>query len=163
MVCGNPPGTTYRLRQLGLGFLGDGALCTKNTVPTLTASRFLQRPHRRKSIRPPSAPDWMEAGSMLSDEQVDEVFDDEFLASLYDYFNPWTPSDNFYFNMTKEIDGCVLDLGCGTGMLACRIASIGLSVTGVDPAKGMLRAAMSRDGGDRVNWIRGDGRNLRLI
>jgi SAM-dependent methyltransferase len=99
---------------------------------------------------------------MTAEEQVDQVFEDEVLASLYDYFNPWTRADDFYFDLAREIGGNVLDLGCGTGMLACRIASEGLSVTGVDPAKGMLRVAASRNGGDRVNWINGDGRTLDL-
>ena len=38
----------------------------------------------------------------------------------------------------------VLDLGCGTGLLACRIAEEGFAVTGVDPAEGMLRVARAR-------------------
>jgi SAM-dependent methyltransferase len=56
----------------------------------------------------------------------------------------------------------VLDLGCGTGRLACRIAQEGLSVTGADPAEGMLRVARSRQGTARVSWIKADGQTLRL-
>jgi 2-polyprenyl-3-methyl-5-hydroxy-6-metoxy-1,4-benzoquinol methylase len=93
---------------------------------------------------------------------ADEVFEREFLASLYDYFNLWTPSDEFYLQMARESGGRVLDLGCGTGMLACRIAQEGLSVTGVDPAEGMLRVARSRVGHERVSWIKAAGQSLRL-
>jgi ubiquinone/menaquinone biosynthesis C-methylase UbiE len=84
---------------------------------------------------------------------VDEVFADEFFASIYDYFNPWTPSDQFYLELTRETGPRVLDLGCGTGMLACRIAADGCAVTGVDAAKGMLRVSRSREGAERVTWI----------
>ena len=58
--------------------------------------------------------------------------------------------------------GPVLDLGCGTGMLACGIAAKGLNVTAVDPAEAMLRIARTRPGGDKVNWIQSDGQSLRL-
>jgi SAM-dependent methyltransferase len=46
--------------------------------------------------------------------------------------------------------------------LACRIAQDGLSVTGADPAEGMLRVARSRQGTERVSWIKSDGQTLRL-
>lgn len=94
--------------------------------------------------------------------QTDDVFEEEFLASLYDYFNTWDACDEFYLELAREAGGRVLDLGCGTGMLACRIAEEGLSVTGADPAEGMLRVARSRQGTERVCWIKADGQTLRL-
>jgi SAM-dependent methyltransferase len=95
-------------------------------------------------------------------QQTDEVFGDEFLASLYDYFNPWDACDEFYLGLASETGGRVLDLGCGTGRLACRIAQEGLSVTGADPAEGMLRVARSRRRTERVSWVKADGQSLRL-
>ena len=56
----------------------------------------------------------------------------------------------------------MLDLGCGTGMLACRIAEQIGPVTGLDPAAGMLRVARSRANADKVEWIEGDARRLDL-
>lgn len=91
-----------------------------------------------------------------------EVFEEEFFASLYDSLNPWSVSDDFYVDRAVETGAPVLDLGCGTGMLACGIAARGLSVTAVDPAEAMLRFARSRVGGDKVNWIKSDGQSLRL-
>jgi ubiquinone/menaquinone biosynthesis C-methylase UbiE len=91
-----------------------------------------------------------------------EVFEEEFFASLYDSLNPWSVSDDFYVDRAVEAGDPVLDLGCGTGMLACGIASRGLSVTAVDPAEAMLRCARSRVGGAKVNWIESDGQSLRL-
>jgi len=94
--------------------------------------------------------------------QPDEVFERESLAEFYDYFNPWDACDEFYLGLARESSGNVLDLGCGTGMLACRIAREGLSVTGVDPAEGMLRVARSRRGNERVSWIKAYGQSLCL-
>jgi len=92
----------------------------------------------------------------------DEIFESRSLAALYDHFNPWSPSDDFYLAQARETGGRILDLGCGTGMLACRIAADGLAVVGVDPADGMLQIARSRPGADKVAWVRGDGQSLRL-
>jgi len=93
---------------------------------------------------------------------ADEVFEDFLFASLYDHFNPWDVCDDFYLSLAREAGGRVLDLGCGTGLLASRIARDGMDVTGVDPAEGMLRVARGRDGGERVSWIKGKGQALRL-
>jgi SAM-dependent methyltransferase len=94
--------------------------------------------------------------------QADEVFEDEFLASLYDHFNAWDACDEFYLALAREFGGPVLDLGCGTGMLASRIAQEGLGVTAADLAEGMLRVARARAGSGRVSWIKADGQSLRL-
>ena len=94
--------------------------------------------------------------------QVDEVFEDSFFASLYDHFDAWDVCDDFYLKLALEIGGSVLDLGCGTGLLACRIAQDGLTVAGADPADGMLRVARSRPGAERVAWIKAAGQTLRL-
>jgi SAM-dependent methyltransferase len=93
---------------------------------------------------------------------VDEIFDDDFLALLYDHFNPWDACGDFYLQRARESGGPILDLGCGTGMLAARIAADGLEVFGVDPAAGMLKVARSRPGAERVTWIAGTGQDLDL-
>lgn len=91
-----------------------------------------------------------------------DLFADDLLASLYDWFNPWSAGDDFYLEIAHAMGGRVLDLGCGTGMLACRLATGGLDVTGVDPAEAMLRVARSRPGGDRVTWVQSAGQDLQL-
>ena len=93
---------------------------------------------------------------------AEDVFEEEFFASLYDCVNPWSVSDDFYADRAVAGGGPVLDLGCGTGMLACAIAAKGLAVTGVDPAEAMLRVARTRPGGDKVKWIKSDGQSLHL-
>jgi ubiquinone/menaquinone biosynthesis C-methylase UbiE len=91
-----------------------------------------------------------------------DVFEEDFFASLYDCLNPWSVSDDFYVKQAVRLGGPVLDLGCGTGMLACSLAAKNLEVTGVDPAEAMLRIARSRVDGDKVTWIQSDGQSLRL-
>ena len=55
-------------------------------------------------------------------------------------------------------DGDLLDLGCGSGDLARRLAAGGYRVTGCDIAPRMLREAAAADGGHTVRWIRLDPR-----
>jgi SAM-dependent methyltransferase len=52
--------------------------------------------------------------------------------------------------------GDLLDLGCGSGDLARRLAAGGYLVTGCDIAPRMLREAAAADGGHTVRWIRLD-------
>ncbi len=94
--------------------------------------------------------------------EATDVFDDPLLASVYDDLDPWAASDEFYLELAREIGGAVLDLGCGTGRLACRIAAEGLEAVGADPAEGMLGVARSRPGTEAVTWVQSDAQNLRL-
>jgi len=96
--------------------------------------------------------------------QADEVFEDSLFASLYDHFNGWDACDDFYCDLARTLKSGarVLDLGCGTGLLACRIAEHGFAVTGVDPAEGMLDVAKARPGAERVSWIKSVGQTMRL-
>jgi SAM-dependent methyltransferase len=48
----------------------------------------------------------------------------------------------------------VLDLGCGTGELACRLAADGLQVTGCDISPNMLSRAAAGDGAGCHAWVR---------
>ena len=91
---------------------------------------------------------------------IDDVYRDARIAGLYDLFNPWMACDDFYLDRTTRRAGAVLDVGCGTGMLACRIAAAGIVVVGVDPAEGMLSVARSRSGAECVEWIHSKAEDL---
>lgn len=52
----------------------------------------------------------------------------------------------------------VLDVGCGTGVLAGRLAESGCRVTGVDPSQGMLN--VMAEARPAVEGVRGEGRDL---
>jgi SAM-dependent methyltransferase len=54
--------------------------------------------------------------------------------------------------------GRVLDVGCGTGVLAGRLARAGFTVTGVDPSQGMLRVLAGSE--PAVGGLRGVGSAL---
>ena len=55
----------------------------------------------------------------------------------------------------------VIDIGWGTGLLACALARRGYQVTGVDPARAMLAVARNRPDGDRVRWTEGEAGDLK--
>ncbi len=55
----------------------------------------------------------------------------------------------------------VLDLGCGTGGHAVRLAQRGYKVTGVDSSPGMLERARAKEA-QGAEWLEGDVRTLRL-
>jgi len=92
----------------------------------------------------------------------DKIFDDPRLAALYDASNPWGAGDAFYLARAGDTPVRVLDVGCGTGALACAMAARGHAVTGVDPARGMLEIARSRPGGEAVRWIESDAAGLSV-
>ena len=95
---------------------------------------------------------------------ADEVFEDSLFASLYDHFNGWDVCDAFYLCLARTLKSGarILDLGCGTGLLACRIAEEGFAVTGVDLAEGMLGVAKARPGAGRVSWVKSAGQSMQL-
>ncbi|MDQ2701031.1 MAG: class I SAM-dependent methyltransferase [Actinomycetota bacterium] len=54
--------------------------------------------------------------------------------------------------------GSVLDVGCGTGVVATRLADAGYDVTGVDPSAGMLEHLRENDA--RVTAVQGSATEL---
>ena len=82
------------------------------------------------------------------------------LAALYDALNPPDASTAFYLGLPGPPPARILDMGCGTGQLACEFAGRGHHVTGADPAAAMLAVARARPGGDRVRWIQAGAAGL---
>ena len=80
-------------------------------------------------------------------------YSDPRLAAVYDPLNPSDDDILFYLDLAGETPKTVLDMGCGTGRLACELAARGHQVTGADPAAAMLDIARSRSGGEKVTWI----------
>lgn len=81
--------------------------------------------------------------------------EDPRLAALYDIECAGRWDHDFYLALAAELDAkSVVDIGCGTGVLAVDAAESGRSVLGVDPAGAMLDIARTRPGGERVDWIR---------
>jgi len=90
----------------------------------------------------------------------DRLYDDPDLVQFYDLENGWGPDFDFCTRLAEDAKS-VLDLGCGTGELAAKLAER-CEVTGVDPAASMLQVARRRPGGEQVTWIQGDARGLEL-
>lgn len=91
-----------------------------------------------------------------------DIYSDDAIARLYDHFNGWAQDNEFYLALARETGGPVLDLGCGTGLGAVRLAAEGFEVTGADPSLSMLAVARSREGTERVHWIHASGQSLDL-
>ncbi|MEM9605750.1 MAG: methyltransferase domain-containing protein [Pseudomonadota bacterium] len=82
------------------------------------------------------------------------------LVALYDRFNPWGPADAFYEGLAAGAPCRVLDIGSGTGTLACALAAQGHTVTGLDPSDTMLAVGRRKPAADRVHWHHGDAATL---
>jgi len=91
----------------------------------------------------------------------DAIFAHPRLAPIYDLLDPDRGDLDAYAGMAAEFGArSVLDVGCGTGTLACLLAGRGLAVTGVDPAGASLDVARAKPGADAVRWLHGDATSL---
>lgn len=91
----------------------------------------------------------------------DAIFDDPRLAPLYDPFEAERGDLDAYLLMAHEFGAQrVLDVGCGTGVLALLLAERGYDVVGVDPAAASVDVARAKPGADRVRFLVGDATNL---
>jgi SAM-dependent methyltransferase len=57
----------------------------------------------------------------------------------------------------------VLDIGCGTGTFALRLAAAGLLVIAVDPSAASLEIARAKPGADGVRWVLGVAGDVPLL
>ena len=91
----------------------------------------------------------------------DPAFADPRLAVLYDVLDNERRDLDAYVAIANEVAArSVVDIGCGTGSLAVRLAALGLEVVGVDPAAASLVVARAKPHAERVTWVEGDARAL---
>lgn len=84
----------------------------------------------------------------------DPIFAHPRLAALYDVFDHPRPDLAPYVAIAGELGAHhVLDVGCGTGVLAALLAAEGYEVTGADPALASLDVARARPGTSAVTWL----------
>jgi ubiquinone/menaquinone biosynthesis C-methylase UbiE len=88
-------------------------------------------------------------------------------AELYDVSVPdWPGELDFYQRLaeTAQAQGqAVLEVACGTGRVAVRLAQTGVRLTGLDLSARMLAVARRKSAGlPNLLWVEGDMRNFEL-
>ena len=91
----------------------------------------------------------------------DPIFADPRLAAIYDDIDGDRDDLDLYESIVDEFAAhTVLDLGCGTGVLACRLVARGVTMIGADPAEASLQVARAKPGAELVTWLHGDATTL---
>ena len=85
------------------------------------------------------------------------------IAAVYDESLPPHVVEHYLQKRTAFVlglrrSGSVLDVGCGTGTLARRLAAAGYQVTGADPSEGMLEVMRQRS--PAIHSVRASGTEL---
>jgi SAM-dependent methyltransferase len=92
----------------------------------------------------------------MDQARPDPIFADPRLAAVYDDLDRDRRDLDAYVAMAAEFGArSVLDIGCGTGTLACLLASNGRAVVGLEPATASLGVARRKPGASRVTWVDG--------
>ncbi len=91
----------------------------------------------------------------------DAQFADPRLAAIYDDLDADRSDLDHWSDIVRELRArSIVDVGCGTGTFACRLANLGLNVTAVDPALASLDVARRKPGADLVAWVHGTSADL---
>jgi SAM-dependent methyltransferase len=85
------------------------------------------------------------------------------IATVYDASLPAHVVEHYLSKRARFVaaqcrPGTGLDVGCGTGVLAQRLAGLGFEMTGIDPSEGMLEIMRART--DLVTGVQGSGTDL---
>ncbi|ABI90982.1 methyltransferase domain protein [Burkholderia ambifaria AMMD] len=83
----------------------------------------------------------------------ERLYTDPRLVAVYDRFNAGDRDFAFYASRIGAARQRILDLGCGTGTFARRLASAGHDVVAIDPAPAMIGHARRQPGADAVRWF----------
>jgi ubiquinone/menaquinone biosynthesis C-methylase UbiE len=85
---------------------------------------------------------------------ADAIFEEPRLAEIYDPLDSDRSDLDAYVALADEFGAeSVLDIGCGTGTLACLLAARGLEVIAADPAAASLEVARCKPGAGGVRWV----------
>jgi ubiquinone/menaquinone biosynthesis C-methylase UbiE len=91
----------------------------------------------------------------------------EFYAQTYDAaVSDWPGEIDFYQELAAEAHSngrTVLEVACGTGRVAIRLARDGVEVVGLDLSSAMLDVAREKSAGmSNIRWVQGDMRSFQL-
>ena len=87
-------------------------------------------------------------------DAISAAYDDSLPAHVVDHYL----GKRVQFVLDHCRRGSGLDVGCGTGVLAARLAAAGYEMAGVDPSEGMLEVLRAR--APEVNAVRASGTSL---
>ncbi|GGM31062.1 putative methyltransferase YqeM [Paraliobacillus quinghaiensis] len=93
------------------------------------------------------------------------------MAAVYDLLMEDAPYDKWQvftegvFNIYQNKINEVVDLGCGTGQITCRLAKAGYNLVGIDLAADMLTHAAKRADEEqlKIQWVEQDLRELEIF
>lgn len=99
--------------------------------------------------------------------KISTDFDPDLLAWIYDQqIEDWPGEVTFYLEHANESSGTnrrILEIGCGTGRIAVRLAQHGFLVTGLDNSRAMLdRARLKSKGQTNLSWVQADMQHFDL-
>jgi SAM-dependent methyltransferase len=95
---------------------------------------------------------------------ADAIFEEGRLADIYDVLDGDRTDLDPYVALADDVGArSVLDIGCGTGTLACLLARRGKDVTAVDPARASLDMARRKPGAHQVRWLEGEVARLPVL
>lgn len=98
----------------------------------------------------------------LSSEQARELYAQTYDATMVD----WPGEIDFYLEMAsvaRESNQTILEVACGTGRVAIRLAQSGIQVVGLDRSNAMLAVARKNSQGIPIlRWVEGDMRSFDL-
>ena len=88
----------------------------------------------------------------------------EKMGDFYDLIYSEGFDSDFYLKEAKKCKGKVLELGCGTGRIAIKLAKEGIDVTGLDVSGNMLELLKknAEEEGVKVKTHLGDMRNFKI-
>jgi 2-polyprenyl-3-methyl-5-hydroxy-6-metoxy-1,4-benzoquinol methylase len=84
------------------------------------------------------------------------------LAALYDLESGWSEDRDFYLALAGSEPIRVLEVGCGTGLIARAMARAGHRVTAVDPAAAMIEVGRHAPFGADISWLQGTAQDFAV-
>jgi SAM-dependent methyltransferase len=94
----------------------------------------------------------------------DPIFGHPRLAAIYDFIDDDRSDLDAHVGIVEKLGArSVLDIGCGTGTFACRLANSGKRVIGLDPARASLDVARHKPGAEQVRWVHGNVSHLPAL
>jgi SAM-dependent methyltransferase len=93
--------------------------------------------------------------------------EEQYFAQTYDAFvHDWDGEIDFYRQLAEPVrdrGGSLLEIGCGTGRVAIRLAQMGVRVVGMDLSAEMINVAQAKSAGmANLRWEVGDMRQFEL-